>query len=254
MSLIKRPSQIELTRLISIANRLVDDWEGLSTQQRLSFVLSADAFAKNPALVSSFGADSAVLLHMLSLIKPDAQVVFLDTGFHFPETLVYRNQLVETLDLKNVRSASVDPIAEKRLDAGHRLHLSNPDSCCQLRKVSVLDRHLRMNDAWISGQRRSQSMTRSGVTLVEVDEARGKLKFNPLANWSESDIAAYKAEHALPEHPLVAKGFPSIGCHPCTSAVRDGEDQRAGRWRGQQKLECGLHNRPNIIASSEYVA
>lgn len=254
MSLIKRPSQVELTRLHSIANRLVDDWEGSSTQQRLSFVLSADAFAKNPALVSSFGADSAVLLHMVSQIKPDAQVVFLDTGFHFPETLAYRNQLVRTLGLTNVRSATVDPIAEKRLDARRRLHLSDADSCCQLRKVSVLDRHLRMNDAWISGQRRSQSSTRSLVASVEVDDARGKLKFNPLANWSDSDIADYKARHALPEHPLVSKGFPSIGCHPCTSVVRDGEDQRAGRWRGQQKLECGLHNRPNIIASSEYVA
>ena len=254
MSSIRQPSQIELTRLHSITNRLRDEWNALPTQALLKRALSRDAFVSNPALVSSFGADSAVLLHMVSMIKPDAQVVFLDTGFHFPETLVYRNQLVETLGLKNVRSASVDPIAEKRLDAGRRLHLSNPDSCCQLRKVSVLDRHLRMNDAWISGQRRSQSMTRSSVAFVEVDEARGKLKFNPLANWSHSDIAAYKAEHALPEHPLVARGFPSISCRPCTSAVKDGEDQRAGRWRGQQKLECGLHNRPNIIASSEYVA
>ena len=254
MSSIRQPSQIERTRLNSIANRLGDAWGALSTQEVLKQALSGDAFVKNPALVSSFGADSAVLLHMVSLIKPEAQVIFLDTGFHFPETLAYRNQLVDMLGLRNVRSATADPIAEKRLDAHRRLHLSDANGCCQLRKVSVLDRHLRMNDAWISGQRRSQSMTRSSIALIEVDEGRGKLKFNPLANWSESDIAAYKAEHALPEHPLVAKGFPSIGCQPCTSAVKDGEDQRAGRWRGQQKLECGLHNRPNIIASSEYVA
>ncbi len=254
MSSIRQPSQVELTRLHSIANRLGDAWDALSTQEVLTRALSGDAFVKNPALVSSFGADSAVLLHMVSLIKPDAQVVFLDTGFHFPETLAYRSQLVDTLGLTNVRSATVDPIAEKRLDAGRRLHLNDPNSCCQLRKVSVLDRHLRMNDAWISGQRRSQALTRSSVALVEVDEVRGKLKFNPLVNWSDSDIAAYKVKNALPEHPLIAKGFPSIGCHPCTSAVKDGEDQRAGRWRGQQKLECGLHNRPNIIVSSEYVA
>lgn len=254
MSSIRQPSQVELTRLHSIASRLTGAWSSLSTGEALSSVLLDDTFVKNPVLVSSFGADSAVLLHMLSLIKADAQVVFLDTGFHFPETLAYRNQLVETLDLKNVRSASVDPILVKRLDARRRLHLNDANSCCQLRKVSVLDRHLRMNDAWISGQRRSQSMTRSSVALVEVDEARGKLKFNPLADWSDSDIADYKVEHALPEHPLVAKGFPSIGCRPCTSAVRAGEDQRAGRWRGKEKLECGLHNRPNIIASSEYVA
>ena len=254
MSSIRQPSQVELTRLYSIANRLGDAWGALSTQEVLKQALSEDAFVKNPALVSSFGADSAVLLHMVSLIKPEAQVIFLDTGFHFPETLAYRNQLVDTLGLRNVRSATADPIAEKRLDARRRLHLSDANGCCQLRKVSVLDRHLRMNDAWISGQRRSEVSTRSSVALIEVDEARGKLKFNPLANWSDSDIVAYKVKHALPEHPLVAKGFPSIGCKPCTSAVKDGEDQRAGRWRGQQKLECGLHNRPNIIASSEYVA
>ena len=254
MSSIRQRSQVELTRLHSIAKRLRDEWNDLPTQELLKRALSRDAFVSNPALVSSFGADSAVLLHMVSLIKPDAQVVFLDTGFHFPETLAYRSQLVDTLGLTNVRSARVDPIAEKRLDARRRLHRNDPDSCCQLRKVSVLDRHLRMNDAWISGQRRSQSMTRSSVALVEVDEARGKLKFNPLANWSDSDIAAYKAENALPVHALVANGFPSIGCQPCTSAVRADEDQRAGRWRGQQKLECGLHNRPNIIASSECVA
>lgn len=254
MSSIRQPSQVELTRLHSIASRLGAAWDGLSTHQVLKRVLSGDAFVKNPVLVSSFGADSSVLLHMVSLIKPNAPVVFLDTGFHFPETLAYRSQLVEALGLRNVRTASVDPIAEKRLDTNRRLHLKDSDSCCHLRKVSVLDRHLRMNDAWISGQRRSQSSTRSSVALVEVDDARGKLKLNPLANWSDSDVAAYKAEHALPEHPLVSKGYPSIGCHPCTTAVKKGEDMRAGRWRGQQKLECGLHNRPNIIASSEYVA
>ena len=254
MSSIRQPSQVELTRLHSIANRLGDEWDALSTREMVKRTLARDGFVRNPALVSSFGADSAVLLHMVSLINADAQVIFLDTGFHFPETLAYRNQLVDTLGLRNVRSATADPIAEKRLDARRRLHLSDANGCCQLRKVSVLDRHLRMNDAWISGQRRSEVSTRSSVALIEVDEARGKLKFNPLANWSDSDIVAYKVKHALPGHPLVAKCFPSIGCKPCTSAVKDGEDQRAGRWRGQQKLECGLHNRPNIIASSEYVA
>lgn len=254
MSSIRQPSQIELTRLHSIANRLGVAWQDLSSHEVLSRVLSGDAFAKNPAVVASFGADSSVLLHMVSLMKPDAQVIFLDTGFHFPETLAYRSQLVATLGLKNVRSASVDPIAEKRLDAHRRLHLTDPDRCCQLRKVSVLDRHLRMNGAWVSGQRRSQSATRSSIGLVEVDKTRGKLKFNPLANWTDGDIAAYKTKHDLPEHALVSQGYPSIGCRPCTSAVIAGEDSRAGRWRGRQKLECGLHNRPNIIASSEHVA
>ena len=254
MSSIKPPSQVELTRLHNVAARLGEAWHGLSTLEVLAQALAGDAFVRNPAVVSSFGADSSVLLHMVSTVSADAQVIFIDTGFHFPETLTYRNDLTKILGLQNVRTASVDPIAEKRLDAYRRLHLNQPDSCCDLRKVAVLDRHLRMNDAWISGQRRSQSSTRTSVAVVEVDESRGKIKVNPLANWSDNEVAAYKAKHGLPEHRLVTKGYPSIGCRPCTSAVRQGEDQRAGRWRGQQKLECGLHNRPNIIASSEHVA
>jgi phosphoadenosine phosphosulfate reductase len=254
MSSIRQPSQIELTRLKSIAGRLSSSWGDLPTRELMAKILGGNSFVKNPVLVSSFGADSAILLHMLSTLDPEAQVVFLDTGFHFKETIAYRNQLTATFGLKGVRSASVDPIAAKRLDAERRLHLIKPDSCCQLRKVSVLDRHLRINDAWISGQRRSQSSTRSSVSLVEVDEARGKLKFNPLANWSDDEVANYKAEYRLPNHPLAHQGYLSVGCQPCTSAVQAGEDARAGRWRGQSKLECGLHNRPNIIASSEHVA
>ena len=250
----KQPSRLELTRLTSVAARLSDAWKHLSAEEVLSEVLTGNAFIKNPALVSSFGADSAVLLHMVSTLDTNAQIVFLDTGFHFSETLSYRDRLTQVFGLTNVRTASVDPIAVKRLDQQRRLHLSAPDSCCQLRKVSVLDRHLRMNDAWISGQRRSQASTRSSASVTEVDEARGKLKFNPLANWTESDIADYKTEHHLPEHPLTSKGYRSIGCEPCTSAVQVGEDPRAGRWRGHTKLECGLHNRPNIIASTEHVA
>ena len=254
MSSIRQPSQLELTRLSSVAEKLSGAWEHLSAQEVLSEILTGNAFIKNPALVSSFGADSAVLLHMASTLDTNTQIVFLDTGFHFSETLSYRDRLTKAFGLTNVRIASVDPIAVKRLDAQRRLHLSAPDSCCQLRKVSVLDRHLRMNDAWISGQRRSQVSTRSSIYVVEVDEARGKLKFNPLANWSQSDMAAYKAKYSLAEHPLTAKGYLSIGCAPCTGVVKAGEDARAGRWRGQSKLECGLHNRPNIIASSEHVA
>ena len=254
MSSIRQPSRLELTRLTSVAEKLSGPWQHLSAQEILSQILTGNAFIKNPALVSSFGADSAVLLHMASTIDANAQIVFLDTGFHFSETLSYRDRLTKAFRLTNVRTGSVDPIAVKRLDAQRRLHLSAPDSCCQLRKVSVLDRHLRMNDAWISGQRRDQASTRSSASVVEVDDARGKLKFNPLANWSQSDVEAYKARYELPDHPLTTKGYLSIGCAPCTTAVKEGEGARTGRWRGQSKLECGLHNRPNIIASSEHVA
>jgi phosphoadenosine phosphosulfate reductase len=254
MSSIRQPSRLELTRLTSVAERLSGAWQHLSTQEVLAEILTGNTFIKNPALVSSFGADSAVLLHMASTLDTNAQIIFLDTGFHFLETLDYRDRLTKAFGLTNVRTAAVDPIAVKRLDAHRRLHLSAPDSCCQLRKVSVLDRHLRMNDAWISGQRRDQASTRSSVSVVEVDEARGKLKFNPLADWSQSDVAAYKTCYELPDHPLTTNGYFSIGCAPCTSAVKAGEDARTGRWRGKSKLECGLHNRPNIIVSSEHVA
>ncbi len=254
MSLTRQPNSVERTRLTSIANRLESEWQYLSPREMLSEIMSCCSFVSNPALVSSFGVDSAVLLHMLSEVKPDAQVVFLDTGFHFPQTLAHRQHLTSVLGLRNVRTASVDPIAVKRLDAQRRLYQRQPDSCCQLRKVSVLDRHLRMNDAWISGQRRAQATSRNSIRCVEVDLAREKLKFNPLAHWSDADISRYKTEHELPEHPLATKGYTSIGCQPCTSAVRAGEDARAGRWRGLEELECGLHNRPNIIASSESVA
>ncbi|HCG95138.1 MAG TPA: phosphoadenylyl-sulfate reductase [Halieaceae bacterium] len=254
MSSIRQPSRLELTRLTSVAERLSREWHYLSAQEVLSEILNGNAFIKNPALVSSFGADSAVLLHMVSKLDTNAQIVFLDTGFHFSETLSYRDRLTKAFGLTNVRTVSVDPIAVKRLDPQRRLHLSAPDGCCQLRKVSVLDRHLRMNDAWISGQRRTQASTRSSVSVVEVDKARGKLKFNPLAHWSQSDVEAYKARYELPDHPLTTEGYLSIGCSPCTSVVKAGEDVRAGRWRDQPKLECGLHNRPTIIASSEHVA
>ena len=254
MSSIRQPSRLELKRLTSIAERLSGLWQHLAAHEVLSEILTGNAFIKNPALVSSFGADSAVLLHMVSRLDTSAQIVFLDTGFHFSETLSYRDRLTEVFGLTNVRTASVDPIAVKRLDAQRRLHLSAPDSCCQLRKVLALERHLRMNDAWVSGQRRDQASTRSSVAVVEVDEARGKLKFNPLANWSQSAVAAYKARYELPEHPLTAKGYTSIGCAPCTSAMQAREDARTGRWRGQSKLECGLHNRPSVIPSSEHDA
>jgi phosphoadenosine phosphosulfate reductase len=123
-----------------------------------------------------------------------------------------------------------------------------------LRKVNTLDRHLRMNDAWISGQRQAQASTRLELQCVEVDRLRGKLKINPLAQWSYNEIAAYKLINDLLEHPLESEGFLSVGCAPCTSPVIAGEDSRAGRWRGSAKLECGLHNRAHIITSSENVA
>ena len=217
------PSSSEVTRLEAVARRLNKAWSGLTAVEILRNAFADSAFIKNPVLVSSFGADSAVLLHLLSLVDQSAEVVFLDTGFHFDETLGYRSELTRALGLTGVRVARVDPLEAKRHDAQRRLHRDQPDACCQLRKVNTLNRHLRMNDAWISGQRQAQSSTRSELQCVEVDR-------------------------------LVSQGFLSVGCAPCTSSVIAGEDSRAGRWRGSTKLECGLHDRTHIIASSENVA
>ncbi len=250
MSSISGINQQHLNALSVTADRLNTEVSGLSAEAMLSRILSRTLGPNNPSVVSSFGADSAVLLHMMSKIDPTLPVIFLDTGFHFSETLRYRETLQRHLGLTSIRVAAVDPLTAKRIDAGRQLHITSADACCELRKVSVLDRYLRMNDAWITGQRRSQSVTRTNIHRIEVDRARAKLKINPLADWTDHDIEAYKVANALPAHPLAKQGYPSIGCWPCTTPVRAGEHARAGRWRAEQKLECGLHNRSDIIATS----
>ena len=192
------------------------------------------------ALVSSFGAESAVLLHMLAQIKPDIPVLFLDTGMLFGQTLDYRKSLVAQLGLTDVRDlrpqyqdlATQDPSAD--------LWRTNTDACCNIRKVLPLDRALDGFEGWITGRKRFQGGDRLRLQVVEPG-AGGKLKFNPLANWNKQQLEAYAAEHELPPHPLVEFGYPSIGCWPCTQPVEDGQDERAGRWAGSQKTECGIH-------------
>jgi phosphoadenosine phosphosulfate reductase len=191
------------------------------------------------ALVSSFGAESAVLLHLASRVKPDIPVLFLDTGMLFGQTLDYRRQLAARLGLTDVRDlrprfedlALGDPSAD--------LWKTDTDGCCHIRKVIPLDAALDGFAGWLTGRKRFHGGER--VRLPVVEEAGGKLKFNPLANWSKADLDAYAAEHELPEHPLVAAGYPSIGCWPCTSPVEEGGDIRSGRWAGSQKTECGIH-------------
>ena len=192
------------------------------------------------ALVSSFGAESAVLLHMVSQIKPDIPVLFLDTGMLFGQTLDYRKSLVAQLGLTDVRDlrpqyqdlATKDPSAD--------LWRSDTDACCHIRKVLPLDRALDGFDGWITGRKRFQGGDRLRLQVVELGEG-GKLKFNPLANLDKHQLETYAAEHELPAHPLVAFGYPSIGCWPCTQPVEEGQDERAGRWAGSQKTECGIH-------------
>lgn len=202
--------------------------------------LAVDAlFPGRVALVSSFGAESAVLLHLLSEVDPSVPVVFLDTGRLFAETLQYRTQLVDRLGLTDVRSVTPDPERLVAADPHRALWMTDPDLCCRIRKTEPLNRALEGFDAWFTGRKRFQSATRAAIRLFEADGRR--IKINPLANWSAAALQAHAERHALPAHPLVAKGYPSIGCVPCTSRVAVGEDARAGRWRGSEKTECGIH-------------
>jgi phosphoadenosine phosphosulfate reductase len=202
-------------------------------------VLRAALDLGDTALVSSFGADSVVLLHLLSKVAPDTPVLFLETGMMFPETLTYQREVAETLGLSNVRLIRPDSGDLFAHDPEGDLNGRDPDLCCTIRKVRPLEVALQGFDAWITGRRRVQSGTRATIPLFEVEA--GRIKANPLAGWSGADLAAYMDAHALPRHPLVARGYPSIGCAPCTSKVAPGEDPRAGRWRGREKTECGIH-------------
>ena len=201
-----------------------------------------DLFPGRIALVSSFGADSAALLHMVAGIDRTTPVVFVDTGQNFPETLGYRDELCARLGLANVVVADPNPALLAAEDPENFLFASDPDRCCEIRKVLPLAKALEGYEAWITGRKGFQSATRARVPLFEAEGER--VKVNPLVGWSASDVLTYIREAGLPPHPLVARGYPSIGCLPCTSPVRPGEDSRAGRWRGRGKTECGIHTEP----------
>jgi phosphoadenosine phosphosulfate reductase len=197
------------------------------------------AFPGRIALVSSFGAEAAVLLHMAAAIDPALPVIFLDTGKLFGETRRYRDTLIRRLGLHDVRTVEPDAKRLAAEDPQGMLWHSAPDRCCALRKVEPLTRALAPFDAWINGRKRSHGALRAHLPLVE--RAEGRIKLNPLADWSAEDVAAYFATHDLPHHPLEEDGFTSIGCMPCTDRAKPGEAPRAGRWRGQNKTECGIH-------------
>ncbi|MFD2263855.1 phosphoadenylyl-sulfate reductase [Lacibacterium aquatile] len=196
---------------------------------------------ENIATVSSFGTESAVLLHMVASVDPALPVLFIDTGHLFPETIAYRDTLVARLGLTDVRTVAPDPIDLVRRDEGAELWYSDPDACCALRKVEPLERALAGFKGWINGRKRFQASTRNDIPAIEQDGPR--LKFNPLKDWDRAALQAYFEAHDLPRHPMEALGFPSIGCMPCTSRVAPGEDPRAGRWRGRTKTECGIHGK-----------
>jgi phosphoadenosine phosphosulfate reductase len=218
--------------------QLQEQAKGLDAHGILEIALKGE-FAGKSAVVSSFGAESAVLLHLVAQIDPATPILFLNTGKLFGETLRYRDRLQDLLGLGDIRSLAPNPADRARLDPEGVLWSKDTDACCSFRKVIPLKRALEPFAAQITGRKRFQTKERAEMQTVEFFE--GRLRFNPLADWSLADLEAYTARHSLPRHPLVEDGYPSIGCMPCTRRVAAGEDYRAGRWSGLDKDECGIH-------------
>jgi phosphoadenosine phosphosulfate reductase len=200
-----------------------------------------DPEAGRLALVSSFGAESVVLLHMVSITRAATPVIFIDTEMLFTETLVYQQELAERLALRDLRIIRAAPADMAEQDPDNTLHQRDTDACCALRKTLPLQTALTGFDGWITGRKRYQAGTRAALDFFEVEDETGRIKVNPLAHWTPEDMQTYMDENRLPRHPLVARGYPSIGCMPCTTPVAPGEDPRSGRWRDQGKTECGIH-------------
>ena len=220
------------------AAALSDHFAGRSAQDVLDQTIRKH-FSGRIGLVSSFGTEAAVMLHMVARIDPYVPVIFLDTWKHFPETLAYRDQLIAELGLCNIQLVRPRSDAVAADDRDGTLHARNPDLCCHVRKTIPMLKALRGLDCWITGRKRGQAATRADMTLFESQDRW--LKLNPLLDWSTEDVAAYYRDHGLPQHPLKARGYLSVGCAPCTRAVTPGEDARAGRWADSEKIECGIH-------------
>ncbi len=215
------------------------DYDGWDTQAILADLIGR-AFPGRIALVSSFGAESAVLLHLVAGIDAGVPVIFLDTGKLFPETLRYRDMLTARFGLRDVRSVRPKAQTLALVDPIGAMWEGDPDRCCWHRKVEPLDEALTGFAAWITGRKRFQGGLREALPIIE-HRPDGTVKANPLANWSTERLDRYTVEHDLPRHPLRDRGFRSIGCAPCTGVAAPGQDARAGRWAGSAKTECGIH-------------
>jgi phosphoadenosine phosphosulfate reductase len=224
---------------LSKAESLASAHEFSSAEELLAAAITRD-FAGRIALLSSFGAESAALLHMIARIDPATPVIFLDTGKLFPETLQYRDRLVAQLGLTNMIEARPEPARIAQVDPDGLLWQTDPDLCCWNRKVEPTDEALAPYDAWITGRKHFHGGLRGTLPMIEQDES-GRIKLNPLVGWSRAQIDYYFAEHGLPQHPLVMRNYRSIGCAPCTRATAPNESVRAGRWAGTAKTECGIH-------------
>jgi len=219
---------------------LIASYQGMGADAGLHILREClTAYAGQVAVVSSFGAQSAILLAFVAEIAPATPVLFIETGKLFPETIQYRLDLTAHLGLLDVRDLRPSTTAMQSHDRYGVLHQSDADLCCALRKVAPLEQGLAPFAAWMNGRRRTQSATRIAMPFFEI--VAGRVKINPLAKWTDAQIEAEMTRRRLPRHPLVARGYPSIGCKPCTRPVAAGDDPRSGRWAGTAKTECGIH-------------
>jgi phosphoadenosine phosphosulfate reductase len=223
--------------LKTVALEAARDLEGKSPQEILRW--AADTFGDRFCVSSSMG--DGVLSSLAASVKPGIDVVFLDTGYHFPETIGTRDAIDQVYDVKVRTMLPLLTVTQQDAEHGKDLWRTDPDRCCAMRKVEPLNRALEGYDAYASGVRRDEAPSRAETAVVEWDDKRGKVKVNPLAAWTQDDVDAYVDEHGILVNPLAYDGYPSIGCAPCTHRVAEGEDPRSGRWKGSQKTECGLH-------------
>ena len=200
---------------------------------------ATDTFGDRICITSSMS--DAVIVHLASAIKPGIDVVFLDTGYHFPETIGTRDAVSAVYPVNLVNVTPSRTVAEQEADLGPRLYGRNPDLCCYLRKVEPLERTLAGYDAWFTGVRREETLSRRSARVVEFDEKRQKVKVNPIVSWTSEQVDEYIASNGVLVNPLVYDGYPSIGCRTCTMRVEPGADPRSGRWAGTGKTECGIH-------------
>lgn len=233
--------RVATDRLLDTVQALRATYDKLDGLALLRAILREGPLAGRTALVSSFGAESAVLLDMVATVDPSTPVIFLDTGMHFEATQDYRRELTSLLGLRDVRLVRPEPKHLAADDPAGDLHRRDADQCCHIRKTLPLERALAGFSAWITGRKRFQGGLRGDLPTIEGELSAGRIKLNPLARWSAEDIERYRTLRGLPAHPLVAEGYLSIGCFPCTRPVRPGEPPRAGRWWGLDKSECGIH-------------
>jgi phosphoadenosine phosphosulfate reductase len=223
--------------LEQLAQRACRELESAPAQEIVRW--SVQTFGARFAVASSM--QDAVLVHLVSQVAPGVDVLFLDTGYHFAETLGTRDAVAAAYDVNLITLTPQQTVAEQDTSQGPKLHDRDPDRCCRLRKVEPLDRALAHYDAWATGLRRVEAPTRAATPVVSYDAKRGKVKIAPIAVWSDADVEDYVAEHGILVNPLLSTGYPSIGCAPCTRAVTAGQDLRSGRWAGSAKTECGIH-------------